>query len=298
MVKAFNLEVDTVIRGKWYGKEFKVLGPLGRGGTASIFLVKEISTGKRFALKISKDMVNIEEEYEVLSRLNGFDYVPSVYYRDDCILDNTLYFFLVISYFRGKNLAEVCREGNLPLKTVLQVVMIACNICNELNALNIYYCDLKPENLMFDVNTCCLYLIDFGGTAGKGESIAHFTPCFDRASWGKGERTADENYQIFGLSMLLILLLLNRQIDRDKDYSKLLNLVQNSHLSKKLKKVIIEGLEQKYNGLQEFNRGLEEVLIEAVSERECKNKKIGLVIDFIFFLSLTFLTLVIVALIY
>jgi hypothetical protein len=98
--------------------------------------------------------------------------------------------------------------------------------------------------------------------------------------------------------MLLILLLLNRQIDRDKDYSKLLNLVQNSHLSKKLKKVIIEGLEQKYNGLQEFNRGLEEVLIEAVSERECKNKKIGLVIDFIFFLSLTFLTLVIVALIY
>ena len=58
----------------------------------------------------------------------------------------------------------------------------------------------------------CLKIIDWGGVTPMGCSVKEFTPVYDRASWDKGIRTADAEYDLFSLSMLFAVLLLGGEI--------------------------------------------------------------------------------------
>lgn len=288
-MKPVKLECGTRVKGRWYGKEFEIVRHIGDGGTASVFLVKDLASGNEYAMKISGNMLNMDEEYRVLSRLKGFRYVTPVYYRDDCVLSGKEYFFLIVRYCSGSNLADICRNKPLSMRTALQIVMIAAGICKELNNMGIYYCDLKPDNLVFDHNCGCLYLIDFGGTAGRGEGVTHFTPYFDRASWGKGPRIADEQYQVFGLTMLLLVLAEGNEPSGKKHYAKLFDAIENSNLSKGLKHVIIKGLEQEYDSLSGYCDGLKNAEAALVYEQRRQDKRAGFLIDIIFTASIVFL---------
>lgn len=296
MLTDLGIIKDVIIEGKWYCKKFRAIKLLGEGGTASIYLVKEIPTGAEYAMKISGDMINIDSEYKTLKKLKGIKFIPQAYYRDDCTIGGISYYFFIMSYYRGKNLKQISSEKQISLKSVLQAVLIIADICHQLNYLNIFYCDLKPENLIFDCNSHCIFLIDFGGIVKKGESISHFTPFFDRASWGKGERVADENYQIFALSMIIVGLLIGKQVRKDKDLLKLIDTVNNSCLSKNLKKVIIKGLEHKYRDLDAFKNKLIFLIPKIEKEDLPGEKKIKFGINLCFLLSLVIfcITLIII----
>jgi len=286
MTKTVKITRDTIIEGKWYGKKFIVVKLIGNGGTASIFLVKEIPAGKQYAMKISTGIINIDSEHQILCSLKGIKYIPQVYYRDDCIIQGIAHFFFIMSYFRGENLKEIRNDSGISTKGILKIMLIVTNICSQLNRYNIYYCDLKPENLIFDYNSNFIYLIDFGGIVGKGESISHFTPLFDRASWGKGERIADDNYQIFALSMILAQLLIGKPVKRDRGFPGLINVVKNSCLSKDLKKVIIKGLGQKHKNLEVFGSKLLPLCGEVEKYEQLKEKRIRFAINLCFLASL------------
>ncbi len=281
-----SIDKGAVISGKWYGREYSVVSFISEGGTASIFLVDEIPSGARYVMKISRDMINIHSEFNIIKKLKGVHYIPEVYYRDDCIINHIPHYFFIMSYYRGRDLKKIYSAGGLNPKSVLQVIVILCEICSALGEQGVLYCDLKPDNIIFDLDTLSIYLIDFGGTVKEGESINHFTPFFDRASWGVGERVADEGYQIFALSMMLIQLLIGESIGGDRDYEKLLNTVKNSCLSRDLKKVIIKGLGQKYKNLDVFARDLYPLVNRTEIRAEQRKDRMGYVIDLCFIASL------------
>ena len=72
MIKRINIEPGTVIRGRWYGGEYRVIALLGSGGTARVYLVEDIPGGDRYALKLSTDMAGIDREYRILARLGPY----------------------------------------------------------------------------------------------------------------------------------------------------------------------------------------------------------------------------------
>lgn len=46
------LKPGTSIKGRWYGGEYRVLKPIGSGGTAEVYLVRDLSDWKEYALKL------------------------------------------------------------------------------------------------------------------------------------------------------------------------------------------------------------------------------------------------------
>lgn len=285
MVGSINIRPGFIIRGKWYNKEFKVIAPIGCGGTASIYLAKDCSTGEKYAVKLSKDMAGIDREYRILSGLSTVYYIPRVYCRDDCMIEGQYCYFFVMSYFNGKNLKTIFGAGKAPVKAAITTVAIAGNIFKLLNQRNLYYCDIKPENLIFDNRTGSVCIIDFGSIVGRGEAVTQYTPAFDRASWGKGARVADEGYQVFALLMMLLDFLTGGLRDGSKDLGRLKNRVNKSQLSKYLKKVIIKGLEQDSPTLERLLGDLERVAGTAVTGRHDTQQSMDIIINTGLFVS-------------
>jgi serine/threonine-protein kinase len=256
MIRRINLEPGTVIRGRWYGGEYRVIASLGRGGTARVYLVEDISSGDRYALKLSTDMAGIDREYRILSRLGPMDYIPAALNRDDCRIGGISCYFFVMTYFEGENLKKVCEAKRMRPKTLVEVAAVTAGICLRLNRRGVFYCDIKPENLVLDKKSGGLCLVDFGGAVQEGEAVVQFTPAFDRASWGRGQRIADEGYQGFAILMMLADLLLGGLRDTVMGFGALLDTIDKSQLSKGLKKVIIKGLKNDCRSLEELINSL------------------------------------------
>ena len=72
--KEDKYRAGTVIKGRWYGGEYRVIALLGSGGTARVYLVEDIPGGDRYALKPSTDMAGIDREYQIWQRLGPMDY--------------------------------------------------------------------------------------------------------------------------------------------------------------------------------------------------------------------------------
>lgn len=273
------LQPDSILEGKWYNKEFRVVKQLDSGGTASLYLVREIPTDREYAAKISEDITGIDREYRVLGKLDGLPYVPRVYCRDDCVIDGKNYYFFCMSYLMGKNLKGLFKGVRVPHRTALEIIIIIGTILDRMNRYNLYYCDIKPENIMFDKKTGCVCIIDFGGVVEKGSAITQFTPDFDRASWGRGERTADEGYQNFALMMMLLDFLMDDLQSCGRDYDRLMDQIDRSQLSKSLKEVIIKGLKQDSPSLKRLIVDITKAARRIEGEEHCTRCRVDILIN-------------------
>jgi serine/threonine-protein kinase len=260
VVERILLKPGITIRGRWYGGEYRVIKLIGSGGTARVYLVRDLSDGRKYALKLGSDMAGVEREYKVLSSLSSIDYVPRVYVRDDCTIEGRKRFFFIMDYLEGENLKKLCSTRRIPQGTTVEAAAITAVICLFLNHRGLYYCDIKPENLVFDKTTGNLYLVDFGGVVGAGQPVTQFTPAYDRAGWGSGQRVADESYQIFAILMMLVDLLLDGIPEVGRDLEALKQRVNKTRLSKGLKKVIIKGLDVENHSLKGLVSDLRRVL--------------------------------------
>ena len=128
---------------------FQILEILGAGGFGSVYKVKEILTGKLYAMKvINKNSIiqkryfhYIMSEYEILKFLSGCPFILDIYY----CFQSANYLYMII---------DLCSNGDL---TNLKYVNNKKLICAELilafeyiHKHNIIYRDLKPENILLD----------------------------------------------------------------------------------------------------------------------------------------------------
>ena len=81
-------------------------------------------------------------------------------------------------------------------KTVLSIIKFIAIALGILHKNGYIYCDLKPENIIYDKRKSRIVLIDFDGAVKKA-AVVEYTLFFDRSSWGIGTRRADESYDIF-----------------------------------------------------------------------------------------------------
>ena len=113
---------------------------------------------------------------------------------------------------------------------------------------------------MIDNNKMRLKIIDWGGVTPMGCSIKEFTPVYDRASWDKGIRTADTEYDLFSLSMLFAVLLLGGEIQPNQiSFSEFIGRLKNKKIPGYWVHLIQKGLEQRDISFEMFIRELEKL---------------------------------------
>lgn len=150
-----------------FGERYDILRQIGRGTTASVFLVRDKHLDKRWVAKVfdvgsfaeNRTSWLVQNEIEILKLLNHPRMPRAVdLYRE------TSGIYLIMDYMEGVTLSSfVNQHGPVSEEVALTWMMELCQLLNELHSTDpvIFYCDLKPENVILQKDGR-LALVDFG----------------------------------------------------------------------------------------------------------------------------------------
>ncbi|WP_181956690.1 serine/threonine protein kinase [Paenibacillus piri] len=199
------------------GGRYRIAAVLGRGGTSTVYVADDLRlSGKRRAVKETRpaeqEAYASRAEAEMLIRLNHpnlpdiVDYYPS---------DERGFSYLVMDYIEGETLLQRF-ERQARRMTEGQVIGYALQLCDLFHYLHSYrpdpiiYRDLKPSNLMIDIEER-VRLIDFGIArsfkAGQpSDTVQIGTVGFAAPEQFEGRQT-DARTDLYGLGALMYFLL-------------------------------------------------------------------------------------------
>ncbi len=162
------LEPDSI-----FAKDFRVVRGLRVGGMGSVYVVIQISTGKRRALKLlASQLVNNAEmrerfvrEAQAAAEIES-DHVVEIVTAGVDEESKTPY--IAMELLRGEELADaVDRRGAFPLGEVREILAQIGHALERAHAQRIVHRDLKPENIFLALprrrgTTFTAKLLDFG----------------------------------------------------------------------------------------------------------------------------------------
>lgn len=143
---------------KQIANRYDLMGELGEGGQATVYLAEDTVLGRKVAIKISKPdrVLNPEEraefqrEAQALAKLDRTGILP-VY---DFGIHDDGRCFLVLKYLPGKSLKDCLkdpiRNKSFTIERTLQVISQVAEALNYAHQQGIYHRDLKPGNILLD----------------------------------------------------------------------------------------------------------------------------------------------------
>ncbi|MCF6464562.1 protein kinase domain-containing protein [Clostridium sp. Cult2] len=243
------------IRGKWNGKEYKLINIIGSGSFGKVYGAID-ENGNIRAIKISKDLLSITNEYNAMVKLNGLDFIPRAYDFDDWWIGGETFHFIVMDYIHGNNLKEISIHKEISSKTVFKIGLILANILRRINILGYRYTDVKLENIIIDKKGK-VYFIDFGSLTEIGMPTKEYTPTYNINSWGIKNYYNQETIMLFSITMIMVSL-----IGR-KEYNPLIfnleQIIEQVHrltLKRKEIQFLINGLKGKFMNYNEYINSL------------------------------------------
>jgi serine/threonine protein kinase len=162
-------------------KRYRVVEPLGAGGTGRTFRGVDTQTKRDVAIKIlSLDKIANWKTFDLFERevavLETLDHPGIPHYIDSFNVPDSGDFFLVMELVEGRSLADgLVRQRRFTPKQLRDVLLQMLDILDYLHSLSppVIHRDIKPANIMLDPAQR-VHLVDFGGVRrlarGKGGS--------------------------------------------------------------------------------------------------------------------------------
>ncbi|HSH34628.1 protein kinase domain-containing protein [Schnuerera sp.] len=194
-----------IIRGKWNKNKYKIIDLIGSGNFGKVYRGID-EKGNIKAIKVSKDLLSITNEYNAMVRLKNFDFIPKVYDFDDWYFMGETYNFIVMDYILGKNLKEINTNKKMSLKTIFKIGKILVNILDEISKLGYKYTDIKLENIIIDVKGK-IYFVDFASLSKKNMPTKEYTPTYNINSWNVKYNYNKKTGILFGITMIMVTLI-------------------------------------------------------------------------------------------
>jgi serine/threonine-protein kinase len=147
--------VDTPVQlkpGDEFAGDFRVLRPLNAGGMGAVYLVEQISTSKKRALKVMLPSLvqqpGMRERFELEAKVGGSidsDHVVEVIGAG---VDAEGIPWIAMELLEGEDLESLLgRKGRLPPSAVLSIMEQLCHAMGEAHRRSIVHRDIKPENV-------------------------------------------------------------------------------------------------------------------------------------------------------
>ncbi|MEI6236470.1 MAG: serine/threonine-protein kinase [Planctomycetota bacterium] len=193
--------------------DYDIVSKLGQGAMGSVYLAKQMATGKMVALKIlPPDLAKDEEllerfkrESRVTQRLSHPNIVSAVEFGTF-----EKYHYIAIDYVDGPDLETMLKKsGAFPNELLLKVASAMCSALEETERHGIVHRDFKPSNIMM-TSGGVFRLTDLGlATAGQGDqrlTLAGFavgTPYYLSPEQARGQLDVDIRADMYGLGATL-----------------------------------------------------------------------------------------------
>ncbi|HWT26546.1 MAG TPA: serine/threonine-protein kinase, partial [Mobilitalea sp.] len=251
----------------WFGK-YRILGLLGKGGSAEVYLAEHIKLNSFRAIKfISKNHPLYQLQCKEASILKNLKHscIPIIY----DIEEDEDGSYIVEQYLEGETLKRyVQTKGTICEDSIIRYGLQLCDLMRYLHSLErpVQYVDLKPENLILSDKT--LKLIDFGSAVYLDELSESQGYCGTRGFAAPELYTGskiNERCDVYGIGMLMYYMATGKDV---KNISELDHIDQVARCSKKFKKIINKCV--KFNPSQRFTSitGLSRELSAMIRNRQ------------------------------
>jgi len=143
---------------------YRVVSPLGSGGTAQVYLAEDVRLGRRLALKIlsprgardDERLQRFQREARAISALNH----PNILTVYDVGHDRGMQ-FLATEYVDGLTLRNLLERGPLDLAHAVTIAIQITQAVTAAHGAGVIHRDLKPENVMIRPDGY-VKVLDFG----------------------------------------------------------------------------------------------------------------------------------------
>jgi serine/threonine protein kinase len=244
----------------WFQK-YKILGLLGRGGTAKVYLAEHIKLNSYRAIKcISKNhpLYDLQRNEALILKNLKHSCIPIVY----DIEEDEEGSYIVEQYLEGDTLKDyVTAKGTIREDIIIQFGIQLCDLIHYLHSTNrpILYVDLKPDNIILAGMT--LKLIDFGSAIYQdelGQSQNYYGTKGYAAPELYLQGQLDERCDVYGIGMLLYYMATGLRIAQDSTGIDHIDYIGSC--SKQLKHIINQCLKynpsERYASVEKLNKRL------------------------------------------
>jgi len=148
------------------GENYKVERPLGAGGFAVVYLVKDLSLKRSLAVKVlSPDLITsktvlerFRREAETVAQLSHPNIVPLHFIgqKDDLL-------YLAMACIDGGSVADrLEKEGPLPISDASRIIAEVASALAHAHKRGVIHRDIKPQNVLIDSDSGRSLVTDFG----------------------------------------------------------------------------------------------------------------------------------------
>ncbi len=145
--------------------EYEVLGELGHGGMATVFLARDLSLGRKVAIKVmSPQLLSVEgmaERFLMEARIAAALSHPNIIPIHAVRRSGDVLFF-VMKHIAGRSLDRVLvDQGPLPIDVVRAVLTQVGSALDAAHTAGVIHRDIKPHNILIDEHGDAV-VADFG----------------------------------------------------------------------------------------------------------------------------------------
>ena len=131
---------------------YEIVQPIGRGSMGAVFKAEQLSMGRLVALKILHDELTADEQAVTRflreARAGGQFSHPNIIRIYD-MNEADGHYYISMEYAQGGDVGALLeREGPLPIRRVLDILISACSALAHAHAAGIIHRDVKPSNLL------------------------------------------------------------------------------------------------------------------------------------------------------
>ncbi len=201
---------DGFEAGQLVNERYRVLGKLGGGGMADVYLAEDTTLGRRVALKVLlkrfvEDETFVERFRREAKAAAGLNHPNVVSIYDWGQIDHVYY--IVMEYVEGETLKErIRRVGRLPAGEAVAIVVELLSAVQFAHTNNVVHRDIKSQNILIDRHGK-VKVTDFGIARAGDSSMTEAGSILGTAQYlapeqAKGEKV-DERSDLYSVGVVL-----------------------------------------------------------------------------------------------